>query len=180
MTLKNDWAISEQFSNDDANDVANAVNAAYTAPGGGIPKTDLAAAVQSSLDLADSALQSLDWVGQPYPITFVVFAASTTRALNSYGDFPFGIKLQNDVTLTNVTFRCATADASGDLVVELRKNGVQISGTSTTIAAASQVAGGSSTGSWDLAAGDILTAYVTGIGTGPGYGLIVDITGQTR
>lgn len=46
-------------------DLANAVqtslgkaDSAYQKPSGGIPKTDLASAVQSSLDLADSALQS--------------------------------------------------------------------------------------------------------------------------
>lgn len=37
------------------------VNAKYTKPTGGIPKTDLATSVQTSLDLADSALQDDDF-----------------------------------------------------------------------------------------------------------------------
>ncbi len=38
--------------------INDAIAAKYTKPNGGIPKTDLAQAVQDSLDLADSALQS--------------------------------------------------------------------------------------------------------------------------
>ena len=60
---------------------------------------------------------------------------------------------------------------------ELRKNGSQVSGTSTTIAAANQVTGGTSTGSWAFAAGDIITVYVTAVGTTPGNGLIADVAG---
>ncbi len=59
MTVKADWVNGEQFAAADANAVAEAVNAAYTAPAGGIPKTDLAAAVQTSLGKADSAVQSV-------------------------------------------------------------------------------------------------------------------------
>lgn len=59
MTLKNNWANGEQFQASDANDVADAVNAAYVKPGTGIPSTDLASAVQTSLGKADSAVQSV-------------------------------------------------------------------------------------------------------------------------
>lgn len=121
----------------------------------------------------------LNCSGQVADVSIVAFGATTARAASSYGDFPFGIKLQRAITFTSVTFRVATADASGNLVVELRKNGSQVSGTSTTIAAASQVAGGTSTGTWSFAAGDILTVYVTAVGTTPGKGLIADITGLT-
>jgi hypothetical protein len=89
------------------------------------------------------------------------------------------VKLQRAVVFTSVTFRVATADASGNLVVGLRKNGTLVSGTSTTIAAANQVAGGTSTGTWSFATGDILTAYVTAVGTTPGLGLIADLRGAT-
>lgn len=117
--------------------------------------------------------------GQVADVSVVAFGANTVRASSSYGDFPFGVKLQRAVTFSSVTFRVATADASGNLVVELRKNGSQVSGTSTTIAAASQVAGGTSTGTWAFSSGDILTAYVTGVGTTPGKGLVADIKGLT-
>ena len=118
-------------------------------------------------------------VGQVADVSIVAFGANTARAASSYGDFSFGIKLQRAITFTSVTFRAATADASGNLVVELRKNGTQVSGTPTTIAAASQVAGATSTGTWAFASGDILTVYVTGVGTTPGKGLIADIKGLT-
>jgi hypothetical protein len=114
---------------------------------------------------------------QFYDLSIVGFGSTTVRAASSYGDFPFGIKLQRPVTFTSVTFRVKTADASGNLVVELRKNGTQVSGTPTTIAAANQVAGGTSTGSWAFTTGDIITVFITAVGTTPGNGLIADITG---
>jgi hypothetical protein len=117
-------------------------------------------------------------VGQVADQSIVVAASQTTRATGT-NDFPFGIKLQRAITFTAVHYRCATADASGNLVVELRKNGVAVSGSAATIAAASQVAGGSATGSWAFAVGDIITVQVTGIGTTPGKGLIADVAGLT-
>lgn len=116
--------------------------------------------------------------GLPYDITLVAFGASTVRATGT-GDNPFGVKLQRAVTLQAVTYRAATEDASGNLVVELRKNGAAIAGTAATIAAGSQVAGSTLTGSVALAAGDVLTVAVTGIGTTPGKGLVADIKGVT-
>lgn len=116
--------------------------------------------------------------GQVADVCFVGFGATKARAVGT-GDNPFGVKLQRAVTFTSVTFRAATADASGNLVVELRKNGSTVSGTSTTIAAASQVAGGTSTGAWAFAAGDVLTVHISGVGTTPGKGLVADIRGLT-
>ncbi|MBY6384009.1 MULTISPECIES: hypothetical protein [Rhodococcus] len=63
------------------------------------------------------------------------------------------------------------------LVVELRKNGTAVSGTSTTIGAGNQVTGGTSIGTWAFAKGDVLTVYVTGVGTSPGKGLVADLEG---
>lgn len=116
--------------------------------------------------------------GQVADICLVAFGASTAREAGT-GDNPFGVKLQRDVTFSAVTYRAATADASGNLVVELRKNGVAVAGSSATIAAASQVAGGTVTGSWAFAAGDVLTVEITAVGTGPGDGLVADIEGLT-
>ncbi len=59
MPLKNDWETGDQFSASDANNVADAVNSAYVKPGDGIPKADLAAAVQVSLGKADTAVQAV-------------------------------------------------------------------------------------------------------------------------
>lgn len=113
----------------------------------------------------------------PYDICFPAFGKDTTRAASSAGDLPGGLKLQRAATFTSVTYRGITADASGNLTVELRKNGATVSGSSATIAAASQVAGGTATGSWAFAVGDILTVYITAVGTTPGKGLVADITG---
>lgn len=131
----------------------------------------------ASLD-ADGKIPAAQLPGQVADVCLMSFGAETERAVGT-GDNPFGMKLQRAVTFTSVTFRAATADASGNLVVELRKNGATVSGTSTTIAANSQVSGGTSTGSWAFAAGDILTVYVTAVGTTPGDGLIADVQGLT-
>jgi hypothetical protein len=92
------------------------------------------------------------------------------------GDNPMGLKVQRACVLSGVTYRCATA-GSGNLTVELRKNGVAIAGSSATIAAANQVAGGTASGTWTVAAGDILTVVVTTADTTPGKGLVADIAG---
>ncbi|UAK38458.1 hypothetical protein K8O93_01235 [Gordonia bronchialis] len=111
----------------------------------------------------------------PADMSIISFGKDTTRATGT-GDNPFGVKVRRAVRIKTVHFRCLTADASGNLVVELRKNGTAISGSSVTIAAASQVAGSvSGTIDVDLAAGDILTVQVTGVGTTPGRGLTADI-----
>lgn len=113
----------------------------------------------------------------PYDYSFLAVGPANTRAVGA-GDNSLGVRVPRPVTLQAVYFRCATADASGNLVVELRKNGAQIAGTPTTIAAASQVAGAGVTGlSVALVAGDILTVQITGVGTTPGKGLVADITG---
>lgn len=114
----------------------------------------------------------------PYDLSAVAFGKSTTRAAGT-GDFPMGVKLQRAATFSSVTYRANTADASGNLVVKLQKNGSDtgMSGSSATIAAANQVAGGTGTGTWTFASGDILTIVIVSVGTTPGAGLIADIRG---
>ena len=117
-------------------------------------------------------------VGQVADLSIVAFGAATIRAVGT-GDFPFGIKLQRACLFEGVHYRAATADGSGSLTVELRKNGVALAQSQVTIAAGSQVAGTSTVGSWSFASGDIITVYVTAIGGSPGKGLIADIRGKT-
>jgi len=148
--LKDNWQGLESFLASDLNTITTQVNSNTTAISG---------------------------ISVAYDLSIIAFGSGTSRSASSYGDFPMGVKLQRDCTFTSVTFRVNTADASGNLVVELRKNGVQVSGTSTTIASANQVSGGTSTGTWSFSAGDILTVYITAVGTTPGMGLIADITG---
>lgn len=145
-----------------------------TAPAGTIVgTTDSQVMTNKTISAASNTL-----TGLPYDFTIVGFGAVSTRAVGA-GDFAIGIKLQRACTLTSVTYRVNTADASGNLVVELRKNGSAVSGSSATITAASQVSGGTASGSWSFATGDIITMYITGVGTTPGLGLVADITGVT-
>ncbi|MBF6459788.1 hypothetical protein IU433_12150 [Nocardia puris] len=119
--------------------------------------------------------------GQVYDIAFV--AQIGQRATGAGNVVPQGIKLRRNIRITEVTYRGATADASGNTAIELRRNGSQISGTEKTIAAADQTAGGANataTGTWDLDAGDVLLPYVTAVGTTPGNNLIADIKAVTR
>jgi hypothetical protein len=59
MPLKTNWANGEQLQASDFNEVTTAVNASYVKPSTGIPSSDLASAVQTSLGKADSAVQSV-------------------------------------------------------------------------------------------------------------------------
>lgn len=77
MAIKNTWQNGDAWNASDANDVANAVNAAYVKPGTGVPKSDLSSGVQESLDNADSAVQASS-VGQ----------ASGVAGLDSNGRVP--------------------------------------------------------------------------------------------
>lgn len=153
--------------------------AARTAIGAGTSSLVLGTTAGTAAEGNDSRLSNTRTptaLTSPFDFSIVVCGKDTTRAASSTGDFPFGIKLQRAIEVDAFTLRGVTADASGNLVVELRKNGSTVSGTSTSVAAANQITGGSSSGGpWSFAAGDILLPYITGVGTTPGKGLIVDI-----
>ncbi|WP_288076668.1 hypothetical protein, partial [Rhodococcus sp. (in: high G+C Gram-positive bacteria)] len=73
---------------------AAAIAAKYTKPASGIPAADLAAAVQTSLGKADTAIQP---GSQPFDVTFV--AQSGTRKTGA-GDVPLGVKLKRAVAFS--------------------------------------------------------------------------------
>lgn len=139
-----------------------------------IGTTGSTAAAGNDARLSDARTPAVGTV--PYDFTLPGAGDTTVRAIG-YNDCAIGVSLRRAVTLKAVKFRCTTADTSGSLVAELRKNGVAISGTSTTVAFGSQIAGVETTGTWALAKNDILTVYVTAIGGGGGKGLIADIEG---
>ncbi|MFE3051616.1 hypothetical protein [Nocardia sp. NPDC059239] len=112
----------------------------------------------------------------PYDLSIVVCGKDTVRAFGT-GDFTFGVKLQRAVTFTSWTIRGGTEGSGGNLVVELRKNGTAVPGSAITVAGGSQVAGGSATGVFAFAAGDILIIGITAAGSTPGKGLIADLLG---
>lgn len=117
---------------------------------GGVGLTQLATAVKTE--------------GIPYVQT------SGARAVGA-GQLVDGIAMPYAVTITSVKYRMGTADASGTTTVELRKNGTTVSGTSGTASTSPSTV----TGSWSFAAGDILTVYITAVGTTPGQRLTADI-----
>lgn len=123
----------------------------------------------------DTAIAAAVATGLPYDLSYLVTIG--TRAVG-LGDNTLGIKLQRAASFSSVAVRFATADASGSTVVELRKNGSSVSGTATTITATA-TSGTTTAGPWAFAAGDILTVYITSVGTTPGTGLVVDIKGVT-
>lgn len=111
----------------------------------------------------------------PYDVSYP--QATGVRAIG-LGQATIGVKIQRDVVFSKITYRCGTADASGSSTFEIRKNGVQVAGSSLTVSAASQVAGGSITGAFSFTEGDILTVYVSAVGTTPGVGLVADLKGN--
>ncbi|WP_306358863.1 MULTISPECIES: hypothetical protein [unclassified Nocardia] len=118
---------------------------------------------------------------QVYDFAFV--AQTGTRATGPGNVVPQGVKLRRNIRISEVTYRGNTADGSGSLAVELRRNGAQLGGSNLSIAVADQTAGGANataTGPWDLDAGDVLTVHVTGVGGTPGQYLIADIEAVTR
>lgn len=114
----------------------------------------------------------------PHDISLIVAGKDSDREVG-LNDNPFGVKLQRAIVVESFHPRCITADGSGNLTLELRKNGAAVAGTSHSIAAGSQVAGTSRTGlAIAYAAGDILTVQITGVGGSPGKGLVVDVKGR--
>ena len=139
-----------------------------------VSRTSTDTLTNKTISLASNAV-----TGLPADISLITFGKDSVRAVGT-GDNPFGVKVRRAIQIKSIYYRALTADASGNLVVELRNNGSTISSTSATIAAASQVTGSTVTGlSANLAAGDILTVYVTGVGTTPGKGLVADIEAVT-
>jgi hypothetical protein len=113
--------------------------------------------------------------GSPYDVHLV-----HTQAARESGYGPgLGVRLPRACLFTSVHYRCGTADASGNTVVELRRNGAAVAGTSVSLAAASQVAGSGAAGSWAFAAGDVVAAYVSAVGATPGSGLVAEVAGAT-
>lgn len=78
-------------------------NNKYDKPNSGIPKTDLASAVQTSLDKADTALQShQDISGKANKISVVQTSASTIE-INSNTFYKFGEVASLNITLASIT-----------------------------------------------------------------------------
>lgn len=124
MPLKDDWVSGEQWTADDANDVAEAVNAAYVKPGDGIPKADLVAAVQVSLGKADTAVQAVDaaTISDSTPTGRSVLTAANAAAARSaigvsYGSTSGTVVQGNDSRLTPNAAAITDSTATGRAVL---------------------------------------------------------------
>ena len=90
--------------------VAAGINAKYTKPSTGIPKSDLASAVQASLGKADTALQN-------FTETDPVFSASAAAGIKASDITNWNNKTSNGGTITGITMNGASKGTSG--VVDL-------------------------------------------------------------
>ena len=94
----------------------------------------------------------------------------TTREVGA-GQIPEGFVFPVAMNLLSVRYRIGTPDGSGLTIVELRRNGVAIAGSSGTASTdPTQI-----TGVMEFLAGDILTVYTTQVGTNPGQRLKAEI-----
>lgn len=129
---------------------------------------DLTADRTLSLSNGGVNVDELDIISRREGITYVV--TFNTRKVG-LGDYTMGIPVPYKCNVVSVKYRMGTADASGTTTAELRKNGTTVSGTSLTATTAPDP----TTGTWAFAKDDILTVYVSAIGTGPGKRLTADI-----
>jgi len=114
--------------------------------------------------------------GQVYDIT--VKSHIGARVVGAGNTIPEGLRIERALTVSKVTYRGETA-GTGNLIVELRKNGVAVAGTSATIAAANHALDSSVTGTWSFAAGDRVTVHVTTADSPAGKGLQASLAGVT-
>jgi len=120
MPLKTTWANNEQLQASDFNEVTTAVNANYTKPGTGIPSTDLASAVQTSLGKADSAVQSVastnitDATTTGKAVLVATDAATARTALGvAYGSTSGTVAQGNDARFTPASTAISDSTATG-------------------------------------------------------------------
>ena len=145
MPLKYTWANGEQFTAGDANDVANAVNASYTKPGTGIPSSDLASAVQTSLGKADSAVQSVastnitDATTTGKAVLVATDAATARTALGvAYGSTGGTVAQGNDARFSPASTAISDSTATGRSLI----TAVDASAARTTLGVAYGSTGG--------------------------------------
>jgi hypothetical protein len=120
MPLKTTWANGEQLQASDFNEVTTAVNANYTKPGTGIPSSDLASAVQTSLGKADSAVQSVsstsitDATTTGKAVLVATDAATARTALGvSYGTTSGTVAQGNDSRFTPASTAISDSTTTG-------------------------------------------------------------------
>lgn len=137
-------------------------------------RTTLGAVATTDTRLSDARTPTA--LGQIYDIAFK--SHNGTRAAGAGNVMPEGLRVERKVTVTSITYRGETA-GTGNLVVELRRNGVVVALTSATIAAADHAIDTTLTGSWVFNAGDRITVHITTVDNPAGRGLQVSLRGVT-
>lgn len=79
-----------------AQDVIDAGKGTYSKPNDGIPKTDLAEAVQTSLGKADTALQPGD-VDEPFVVTYTATSGTTATCDKTYAEIMAALQAKQEV-----------------------------------------------------------------------------------
>lgn len=115
----------------------------------------------------------------PYPVALAATLGTRKPGMTELvtGTGP----LADAATFSKMILTFETADASGDTVVQILKNGGVVAGMALTCSAAAQagaIAGRTATGAWSFAAGDVLTVQIVSVGNTPGKGLTVSLTGK--
>ncbi|MFC4374097.1 hypothetical protein ACFO5K_08255 [Nocardia halotolerans] len=139
-------------------------------------RTAISAASASDPRLADARTPTA--AGQVYDIAFK--SHTGTRKVGAGNVMPEGLRIERAISISSITYRGETA-GTGNLVVELRKNGAVLSGSAATIPASSH---GTDTvvstgGPWTFAMGDRLTVQVTTADNPAGRGLQASLKGMT-
>ncbi|MEU8895497.1 hypothetical protein [Nocardia sp. NPDC048505] len=101
-----------------------------------------------------------------------------TRVAGAGNVMPEGLRIERPIQITALTFFGNSAGTS-DLVVELRKNGTTVAGTSVAVPATNHVLGKTVTGTWNFAEGERLTVHITTADANAGIGLQVSMKGTT-
>ncbi|MEV6068405.1 hypothetical protein AB0L82_17775 [Nocardia sp. NPDC052001] len=139
-------------------------------------RTAVAAVATTDSRLTDSRTPTT--AGQFYDFTFK--SHSGNRAAGAGNVMAEGLRIERNISISAITYRGETA-GTGNLVVELRKNGTTLAGSSATIAAAAHATDTVVTagGPWAIAAGDRLTVFVTTVDSPAGKGLQASLKAVT-
>lgn len=125
-----------------------------------------------NLKIADEGITIPDLSEDSRTDSIVYFQTLGKREVG-YGQVPDGFVVTSPITITKARYKAGTADGSGETICHIRKNGVEVTGTSAPASA------GESPwivyGTWEFNAGDVLSVYTSQVGTSPGARLRADI-----
>jgi hypothetical protein len=138
----------------------------YTKPGGGIPESDLASALQSKIDAAITSTPA-------YVIDSLVISGAAAVGTDVV---PPGSRVAQAVTITQAHILAGTAPNGSSLTVTVSRFGTVL----FTLTLADGQTSADQTGlSVALSAGDVLTYNITAIGSvGPGSDIAVQLIGS--